>query len=103
MNEQNVEFETDTLSRPTSSSGGKILYSRFEPSDKPPKLVQILIKSGLVKSESSATYFLLAIFIILVVLALYLFIFFNPEKNSLNNSIEIQNKVRRSLGIPLSR
>jgi|SRR3989344_6733111 len=69
MSENDVQFEEDS----TQSSQSSVLYSRFQPSSRPPALVRLLLKLGIVKTTTQANHLLLGTVILFFALAIYIF------------------------------
>ena len=67
-----VEFESDAMYK--GKKTGSVLYSRFEPSSVPPKIVQFLIAKKIVKTETQASLILVLIVLMLVAASVYIFI-----------------------------
>jgi len=55
------------------SAEAHVLYSRFEPSARLPKIVQLLLKTGIVKTKEQANLLLLGLTVAFFVLAVYIF------------------------------
>ena len=60
---EGVEFDEDK---------NNVLYSRIEPSSQTPKLIEWLLKTGVMKDQKKITYVLLGIAIVAFVLALFI-------------------------------
>jgi hypothetical protein len=63
-----VEFEENKI-----NTSGSVMYSRFQASDKKPWLINFLLKTGLIRRESQAVYFVIAFCVICLIIAIYLF------------------------------
>ncbi len=59
-----VEFEDE-------QNEARVLYSRFMPSNQLPKLVGWVIKTGVVKNETQANYFLIGLAFIALISSFY--------------------------------
>jgi hypothetical protein len=59
-----VEFEEE-------QAQSHVLYSRFMPSNQLPKLVGWVIKSGVVKNETQANYFLIGLAFVALISSFY--------------------------------
>lgn len=59
-----VEFEDE-------QTEARVLYSRFMPSNQLPKLVGWVIKTGVVKNETQANYFLIGIMFVFLLSSFY--------------------------------
>lgn len=65
-----VEFEEGTVS---GAANSKIMYSRFQPSDKKPWLVSLLLRTGIIKRESQAIYVLIVFCIVCITASIYIY------------------------------
>ncbi len=85
-----VEFQEEQV----SAAEKHILYSRFESSNKVPKIINALIKSGVVKNERQANIFLLCSIFVILLLSVFLIIKTNSSSTLENSrSITIQNTI----------
>jgi hypothetical protein len=70
-----VEFEDE-------QNEARVLYSRFMPSNQLPKLVGWVIRTGIVKNETQANYFLIGLMFIALLTSFYFWGgLLIPEKN----------------------
>ena len=77
-----------------------MLYSRIEPSSQTPKLVEWVLKTGVMKDQKQVTYVLLGIAVGATVIAVAIFLF-GGSGDKASNTIDILPN--ESIGYPQNR
>lgn len=86
-----VEFEDE-------QTEARVLYSRFMPSNQLPKLVGWVIKTGIVKNENQANYFLIGLAVVAFLVSVYFFISSQEPDPTPFSEASIQNYINHYEG-----
>lgn len=68
-----VQFEDDTLQRPTDSHQPSVLYAHFQKSNDTPRIVRLILKTKIIKTEQQAQIVILIVLGLLFCLMIFFF------------------------------